>query len=112
MNGMIRTIIESPYAGDIDGNTEYARACMRDSIGRGEAPIASHLLYTQPGILNDSDKGERNLGISAGLSWLCVAQRHAFYVDKGFSSGMILALERSIASREIEIVIRRLNTEA
>ena len=35
---------------------EYARACLRDSLLRGEAPIASHLLYTQPvASLDDSD---------------------------------------------------------
>ena len=38
-------IIESPYAGDIEANVVSARACVRDSLSRGEAPIASHLLY-------------------------------------------------------------------
>ena len=52
-------IIESPYAGDIEKNVEYARACVRDSLSRGEAPIASHLLYTQPGILKDEIPSER-----------------------------------------------------
>ena len=41
---MQRVIIESPYAGEIDKNTAYARRCMRDSLDRGEAPFASHLL--------------------------------------------------------------------
>lgn len=41
-------ILESPYAGNIEKNVAYARACVRDSLSRGEAPIASHLLYTQP----------------------------------------------------------------
>ena len=36
-------ILESPYAGDVEANVEYARACVRDSLSRGEAPIASHL---------------------------------------------------------------------
>ena len=49
-------IVESPYAGDMEANTEYARdACATlDSLMRGEAPIASHLLYTQPGILHET----------------------------------------------------------
>ena len=46
-------IIESPYAGDIEKNVAYARDCVRDSLMRGEAPYASHLLYTQPNILDD-----------------------------------------------------------
>ena len=37
-------IVESPYAGDVEANEEYARQCVRDSLMRGEAPIASHLL--------------------------------------------------------------------
>lgn len=52
-------IIESPFAGDVEKNTRYARACVRDSLLRGEAPIASHLLYTQGGILNDDVPAER-----------------------------------------------------
>jgi hypothetical protein len=37
-------ILESPYAGDVEANVAYARAAVRDSLMRGEAPIASHLL--------------------------------------------------------------------
>jgi len=33
-----RVIVESPYAGDVARNVEYARACVRDSLQRGEAP--------------------------------------------------------------------------
>ncbi len=44
-------ILETPYRGnsysDLEGNIEYARKCMRDSLFRGEFPFASHLLYTQ-----------------------------------------------------------------
>lgn len=50
---MKRVILESPYAGDVERNLTYARECVRDSLSRGEAPIASHLLYTQEGILKD-----------------------------------------------------------
>ena len=81
-------IIESPYAGDVQKNTEYARACVRDSLARGEAPIASHLLYTQPGILNDDDPAERVQGITAGLAWRKVAEASVVYTDLGVSQGM------------------------
>lgn len=84
-------IIESPYAGDIEANVAYARAAMRDSLNRGEAPIASHLLYTQPGILRDEIPEERQLGIDAGLAWRRVAEMAAFYVDREWSGGMIAA---------------------
>ncbi len=81
-------VIESPYAGDVDANTAYARACVADSIARGEAPIASHLLLTQPGILRDDVPAERRRGIGAGHAWIDVADVVALYVDRGMSRGM------------------------
>lgn len=84
-------IIESPYAGEVEANVAYARAAMRDSLSRGEAPIASHLLYTQPGVLDDGIPEERQLGIDAGLQWARVAECAVFYVDRGWSPGMQFA---------------------
>ena len=92
---MKRVIIESPYAGDIEKNVTYARACIKDALKRGESPLASHLLYTQEGILNDKVPEERALGINAGLEWLSVCQKHVFYVDLGWSKGMLQAYELS-----------------
>lgn len=85
---MRRVIIESRYAGDIETNIKYARACIRHSLSLGEAPIASHLLYTQEGILKDEVPQEREWGILAGLAWLDVAEAQIFYTDLGMSSGM------------------------
>ena len=85
---MIRVILESPFAGEVERNVEYARMCVRDSLSRGEAPIASHLLYTQDGILDDDIPEERIWGIDAGLAWKEVAEKHIFYVDYGYSRGM------------------------
>lgn len=102
-------IIESPYAGDVAANTEYARACVRDSLERGEAPIASHLLYTQPGILDDTILEERQWGITAGLAWRLVAHATVVYTDRGISQGMkygIAAAEESgvpVEYRTIEL---------
>jgi hypothetical protein len=79
-------IIESPFAGDVEANIEYARACVRDSLLRGESPIASHLLYTQPGILDDNIPSERQHGIDAGLAWRRVAD--VVYTGRGVSKGM------------------------
>jgi hypothetical protein len=88
MAGMKLVILESPYAGDIEANIAYARECVRDSLSRGEAPIASHLLYTQPGILNDDIPNERQWGIDAGLAWKRVAEASVVYTDLGVSRGM------------------------
>ena len=83
---MRRVILESPFAGDVSANIEYARACVRHSLLRGEAPLASHLLYTQPGILNDDDRDERAHGINAGHAWLHLADAIAVYTDRGISA--------------------------
>ncbi len=85
---MRRVILESPYAGDVEENVKYARACLRDCLLRGEAPIASHLLYTQPGVLKDEISAERQHGIDAGLVWGSVAEATVVYVDRGISRGM------------------------
>lgn len=84
-------VVESPYAGDVEGNVAYARRAMADCLKRGEAPLASHLLYTQPGILDDNKPAERELGINAGLAWARHAERAVFYLDRGWSNGMLAA---------------------
>ena len=104
---MIRVAIESPYAGDVAAHETYARRAMKDSITRGEAPIASHLLYTQEGILDDSDPVQRRLGINCGFAWSGQAHLFAFYIDYGFSRGMddamleAVRLKKRIVQREI-----------
>lgn len=90
-------IIESPFAGEVEANIAYAKRAVHDCLMRGEAPIASHLLFTQPGVLDDDVPGERDLGIEAGLSWYRVADRCVVYLDKGVSNGMRLGMERARA---------------
>lgn len=99
-------ILESPFAGkgddkgkryvDMRKNITYTRRCVRDSIFRNEAPLASHLLYTQPGILRDDVPEERTMGIEVGLAWLPHAYYSVFYTDRGWSEGMLAALQKSL----------------
>ena len=95
---MRRVILESPYAGDIEANLAYARRAVRDSLLRGEAPIASHLLYTQAGVLDDAIPAEREIGINAGLAWGSEAEATVVYTDRGISKGMQYGMLR--AARE------------
>lgn len=88
-------VVESPYAGDIALNVAYARACMADCLARGEAPYASHLLYTQPGVLRDEIPEERVKGIAAGFAWGDKAARRVVYTDLGMSSGMVAGVKRA-----------------
>ena len=97
-------LVESPYAlkpsdtenhsyehhfkGSSQTNIDYARQCLRDCFDRGEIPIASHLLYTQTGILDDTIPEEREQGINAGLAWAEHVGKVVVYIDLGISSGM------------------------
>lgn len=97
-------ILESPYAGAVVRNTKYARACLRDCLLRGESPIASHLLYTQPGVLKDTIPAERQAGIDAGLAWGRVADATVVYTDHGISRGMQYGIDAAkTAGRPVEI---------
>lgn len=89
---MKRVVVESPYAGDVQANLAYAIRAVRDSLNLGEAPFASHLLYTQPGLLDDNMPEERRQGLASGHAWTCVAHLSAFYTDRGWSPGMLQAL--------------------
>lgn len=100
-------IVESPFKGDdyseTSANILYARAAVRDCLLRGEAPIASHLLYTQEGILDDTILDERKLGIEAGLLWGSHAEKTVVYVDRGISEGMKHGIQRAHnEGREVE----------
>lgn len=95
---MRRVVVESQFAGKGSNplvrwwrrrrNIRYARAAVRDCIMRGESPIASHLLLTQPGVLRDGDPAERRMGIEAGHAWMAVADAVVLYGDLGCSAGM------------------------
>lgn len=90
-------IVESPWAGSVEKHERYARAAMADCLKRGEAPFASHLLYTQPGVLDDRIHEERILGIEAGLAWGRKAELTVVYTDCGMSNGMKMGISRALA---------------
>lgn len=95
-----RVIVESPYRTPDPSaflrHVAYARAAMRDCLARGEAPFASHLLYTQPQVMHvratwfdDTDAALRQVGIDAGLAWSAVADACVVYADLGVTLGMM-----------------------
>jgi hypothetical protein len=104
----LRVIVESPYRSTDPTmflrNIAYARAALRDSLARGEAPFASQLLYTQPQVMHtratwfdDGDDALRQVGIAAGLAWTATAELCAVYGDRGITLGMI----QGVAAAEI-----------
>ena len=97
-------VIESPYAGNVERNVAYARAAVMDCLRRGEAPYASHLFFTQPGLLDDLSLKDRALGIAAGLAWGAKADATVAYTDLGWSAGMRLGVQcAAYQGRPIEI---------
>lgn len=109
---MKKTILESPFAGDTEidiiRNQIYARYCMHDMIvNYNEAPYASHLLYTQPGVLDDNVPGERKLGMEAGFIWGECSEQVAVYIDRGISGGMMKGCKIHIENG-IEVFMRTL----
>lgn len=104
-------VIESPFRGEGYQETQvnilYARACVYDSLKRGEFPYASHLFYTQDGILDDTDEEERDLGINAGVAWGSLAKRTVVYTDRGISEGMTYRIKRAEENNK-EIIYRKL----
>ena len=102
---MIRVMIESPYAGEVDKNRKYLQECIRHSISLKEAPFASHQMYTDA--LNDNNYTERTTGINAGYEWMEWVIYVIFYIDYGMSKGMHLALNKAIKLNK-DIVFRKL----
>lgn len=89
--------IESPYRADttegVQRHYNYRQLCISDSLDRGEAPFASHQMYTDA--LDDDAPTERDLGIRAGYAWWKHAAAIIFYIDYGMSPGMHKALQRA-----------------
>lgn len=109
---MTLVVVESPYAGDVKLNEAYARACIADSLGRNETPFASHLFYTQSGILEELNPDDRRRGILAGYEWGSKADKVVFYMDLGWSNGMHAAYQWYTSSGcEKPIVLRKLPSD-
>ena len=51
----------SPLSGDVEANTERARAFCRYALEQGQIPLAPHLLFPQ--FMNDTVPAERELAI-------------------------------------------------
>lgn len=91
-------VIESPFTGitpdEIERNQRYLKIAMLDSLSKGEAPFASHALYTL--FLDDDIKEQRMIGINAGLAWQGLTERVCVYTDLGISPGMAKGIENAL----------------
>ncbi|WP_169008499.1 DUF4406 domain-containing protein [Faecalispora jeddahensis] len=93
--------VASPYAGDIEQNTEFARKACRHVMSEGHAFFAPHLLYPQ--LLDDSKPQERQAGLDMGLAMLPRCDELWCYGDR-ISFGMHLEIEEAV---RLGIPVRR-----
>jgi hypothetical protein len=96
---MRRVVIESPYSAatpwGVQRHVKYLRACLRDALDREEAPFASHGLYTQEGVLDDTKEEERVRAMEAGFAWMLPGAADVVYCDLGLSGGMLAGITRA-----------------
>lgn len=91
----------SPYAGDIEKNTEFAKKACRHIMEQGHVFFAPHLLY--PAILDENQPKERQLGMEMGIAMLPACDELWCYGDH-ISQGMMMEMEEA---RQMGIPIRR-----
>ncbi len=83
----MKSIIESPFAGNVERNRLYARLAMHLSLTEhDESPLAFHTIYTQ--CLSDADPLHRKMGIERSFPWYEVADKVVYMIDRGISTGM------------------------
>ncbi|MDD3229228.1 MAG: DUF4406 domain-containing protein [Oscillospiraceae bacterium] len=89
---MKRIYVASPYAGDAERNTEFAKQACRHVMNEGHAFFAPHLLY--PSILDDSQPHQRQAGLTMGLAMLSACDELWCYGEH-ISHGMMLEIEEA-----------------
>ena len=94
----------SPYAGDVELNTNRARRYCRFAHSRGHLPFAPHLLFPQ--FLDDNDPEERQAGIKMGLSMLGFCNE-LWCFGREISPGMAAEIEWA---EKLKIPVRRFTT--
>jgi hypothetical protein len=84
--------VASPYAGDTEKNTEFAKRACRHVMNEGHAFFAPNLLYPQ--LLNDANPHERQTGLDMGIAMLSRCDELWCYGDR-ISPGMRLEIEEA-----------------
>jgi hypothetical protein len=88
----VKVVVESPLrATDAYSREQFRRYwqfCCRDALERGEDVYSSHWLAD---ILDDDNPRDRARGIACGLNWSAHCNYAVFYIDLGWSPGMVEA---------------------
>lgn len=104
-------VLETRYVSeDIATMIKYRKftlACIRDCLKRGEAPYASHMLFTETNALGEFSPDERAIGMHSGFLWGSNAVKTVVYTDLGLGLGMQQGIKsaqevgRSVEYREL-----------
>lgn len=89
-----RVILISPFMAEdyslAPRMERYALHAVRDSVNRGEAPLAANLFFYMS--IDVTSKIERDIGLHAALTWIKGCELVAAYVDHGVTPAMQAAL--------------------
>lgn len=97
--------VASPYAGEVEKNTEFSKRACRHVMEQGHAFFAPHLLY--PCLLDDSVPAERQAGLDMGMAMLSRCDELWCYGDH-ISFGMHCEMEEADG---LGIPVRRVREE-
>lgn len=98
--------VASPYAGDIQKNSEFAKTACRFVMNEGHAFFCPHLLY--PIILDEQNPKERQLGLDMGLAMLQSCDELWCFGDH-ISLGMMSEIEEA---QRLSVPTRRVMEQA
>ena len=82
----------SPFAGDMERNTQRARRYSRFAVRNGAIPFAPHLLFPQ--FLDDGKPAERAIGRFRGMVLLGKCEQ-LWVFGKTISTGMAAEIEKA-----------------
>lgn len=82
----------SPFAGDVEGNTERARRYSRFAVRNACIPLAPHLLFPQ--FMDDSVPAERSIALFMGMVLLGKCDQ-VWVFGRNISAGMTAEIEKA-----------------
>jgi len=88
---MDKIVIETPFLGLYPRTFQhfkYCRACLRDSLSRGEAPLPSFIFLMFDGLVDVKDVKSRKGAALAANTWTDIAQKLVIYIDLGITDAM------------------------
>jgi hypothetical protein len=107
-----RVVVLCPYrtsAASQHFNDEiYYRACLRDSIEAGEAPLAAPILYLASGVLSTETLSNIDLSSEIAQSWYLTADACIVYTDHDLTLEMESIISK-LQKENITIEYRKLH---